>query len=129
MGFRAVPPDELEWIERPPEAGGAARYTARLTERAGFARTRGNMWRFEPGAKGRRHRDLAQEETFVVLAGTLTMYLGDPPERVDVPAGGVVHVEAGTVLQSVNHGDEDVLVYAYGAPPEQGGAEFLDSAV
>ena len=37
--------------------------------------------------------------------------------------------ESGTVLQSANHGDEDVLVYAYGAPPEQGGAEFLDSAV
>jgi hypothetical protein len=33
------------------------------------------------------------------------------------------------VLQSVNNGAEDVLVYAYGAPPEQGGAEFFDSAV
>ena len=35
---------------------------------------------------------------FVVLSGTL-MNLGDPPERVDVPTGGVVHVESGTVLQ------------------------------
>ena len=26
-------------------------------------------------------------------------------------------------------GDADVLLYAYGAPPEAGGAEFLDSAV
>jgi hypothetical protein len=33
------------------------------------------------------------------------------------------------VLQSANHGDEEVLMYAYGAPPEAGGAEFLDSAV
>jgi quercetin dioxygenase-like cupin family protein len=129
VAYRVVRPDELEWIEREPEAGGTARYVARLTDILGFAHTRGSMWRFPPGAKGRRHRDLIQEETFVVLDGTLTMYLGDPPERVDVPKGGVVHVGSGTVLQSVNHGDEDVLVYAYGAPPEQGGAEFFDSAV
>jgi quercetin dioxygenase-like cupin family protein len=129
VGFRVIRPDELEWVEREPEAGGAARSVARLTDVLGFAHTRGNMWRFPPGAKGRRHRDLIQEETFVVLEGTLTMYLGDPPERVDVPKGGVVQIESGTVLQSVNHGDEDVFVYAYGAPPETGGAEFLESAV
>jgi hypothetical protein len=57
------------------------------------------------------------------------VYLGDPPERVDIPKGGVVHVGSGTVLQSVNHGDEEVFMYAYGAPPETGGAEFLESAV
>ena len=129
MGFRAVRPDELDWIEREPDRGATARYVARLSDVLGFAHTRGNMWRFPPGSKGRRHRDLIQEETFVVLDGTLTMYLGDPPERVDVPKGGVVHVESGTVLQSVNHGEEEVLLYAYGAPPEAGGAEFLDSAV
>ena len=64
-----------------------------------------------------------------MLAGTLTMYLGDPPERVDVPVGGVVHVEAGTELQTVNHGDSELLVYAHGAPPEPERAELLDSAV
>src|SRR5919204_4263417 len=129
MAYRVVRPDELEWIEREPEAGGEARYVARLTDVLQFQHTRAGMWRFQPGAKGRRHRDNIQEETFVVLRGTLTMYLGDPPERVDVSPGGVVHVESGTVLQSVNHRDEDVLLYAYGAPPETGGADFLDSAV
>src|ERR671939_2143344 len=129
MAYRVVRPDDLEWIEREPEAGGEPRYVARLTDVLQFEHTRGSMWRFPPGAKGRRHRDTIQEETFVVLRGSLTMYLGDPPERVDVPAGSVVHVESGTVLQSANHGDEDVLVYAYGAPPEQGGAEFFESAV
>jgi quercetin dioxygenase-like cupin family protein len=129
VGYRVVRFDELDWTEREPEPGGVPRYVARLSDVLGFEHTRSGLWRFPPGAKGRRHRDTIQEETFVVLDGTLTMYLGDPPERVDVPKGGVVHVESGTVLQSVNHSDEDVLVYAYGAPPEQGGAEFLDSAV
>jgi mannose-6-phosphate isomerase-like protein (cupin superfamily) len=64
-----------------------------------------------------------------VLAGTLTMYLGDPPERVDVPAGGLIHVEPGTPLQSANHGQEELLVYAYGTPPENEHAELLEPAV
>ena len=57
------------------------------------------------------------------------MYLGELPERVDVPVGGVIHVEAGTPLQVVNHGDEELVLYIYGAPPEHGQAEFFDSAV
>ena len=70
-----------------------------------------------------------QEETFVVLSGTLAMYVGDPPERQDLPAGALIHVEPGTPLQSVNHGHEDVVVYAYGTPHESEHAEILDSAV
>jgi mannose-6-phosphate isomerase-like protein (cupin superfamily) len=70
-----------------------------------------------------------QEEVFVVLAGTLSMYLGEPPERVDVPAGGLVRVAPGTPLQTVNHGDDELLVYAHGWPPEAERAELLDSAV
>jgi mannose-6-phosphate isomerase-like protein (cupin superfamily) len=124
-----VRPDDLEWVEREPEPGGVPRYVSGLSDVLGFEHTRGSLWRYPPGAKGRRHLDTIQEETFVVLSGTLTMYLGDPPERVDLPAGGVVRVESGTVLQSANHGDEEVLMYAYGAPPERGGAEFFDSAV
>ena len=100
-----------------------------MTDAAGFAHTRANLWRYEPGAKGRRHRDLNQEETFVPISGTLTMFLGDPPERVDAGPGDVIHVESGTPLQVVNHGDEELLLYIYGAPPETGGAEFFDSAV
>jgi hypothetical protein len=57
------------------------------------------------------------------------MYVGDPPERVDVTPGGVVHIDPQTPLQSVNHGDVDLLVYAYGTPPEDEHAEILESAV
>jgi quercetin dioxygenase-like cupin family protein len=129
MAFRTIRFDELEWITRPHEPGEAARHVAELSERAGFAHTRANLWRYEPGAKGRRHRHPLQEETFVVLSGTLSMYLGEPPERQDVSARGLIHVEPGTELQTVNHGDEDLLVYAYGTPPESEHAEILDSAV
>jgi mannose-6-phosphate isomerase-like protein (cupin superfamily) len=129
MAFRVVRPDDLEWITRPHEPGEAARHVAELSEPAGFAHTRANVWRYEPGAKGRRHVHNLQEETFVVLSGTLSMYVGDPPERQDVPAGALIHGEPGTPLQSVNHGHEDLVVYAYGTPPESGHAKILDSAV
>ena len=127
MGFSVVRLDELEWETRPPEPGSADRHVAALTDRAGFEHTRANLWRYEPGAKGRRHTDQLQEETFVVVSGTLTMCLGDPPERHETD--GLIHVEAGTPLQIVNEGDEDLVIFIYGAPPERGHAEFLDSAV
>ena len=129
MAYRIARPDELAWLTRDHAPGEAARHTAELSERLGLVTGRANLWRYEPGAKGRRHRHAQQEETFVVLAGTLTMYLGDPPERIDVPTGGVVHVQPGTPLQTVNHGADDLLVYAHGAPPERERAELLDSAV
>jgi mannose-6-phosphate isomerase-like protein (cupin superfamily) len=127
VSFRVIRPDELEWITRPHDPGEPARHVAELSDLAGFAHTRANIWRYEPGATGRRHRHKTQEETFVVLAGMLSMYVGDPPERQDVPVGGLIHVDAGTPLQTVNHGDEDLVLYAYGTPPESERAEILDS--
>ena len=64
-----------------------------------------------------------------MLAGELTMYLGEPPERHDMRVGGLIHVEPGTPLQTVNHGVEDLIVYVYGTPPEDEHAELLDSAL
>ena len=129
MAFQVIRHDDLEWITRGHEPDEPARHVAELSESAGFAHTRANIWRYEPGAKGRRHRHALQEETFVVLAGTLTMYLGEPPERHDVTTGGLIHVDPGTPLQTANHGNEDLLVYAYGTPPEDEHAEILDSVV
>jgi quercetin dioxygenase-like cupin family protein len=126
VAFRAIRPDQLVWTTRPHEPDEAPRHVAELSDLAEFAHTRANIWRYEPGAKGRRHRHKQQEETFVVLAGTLTMYLDDPPERVEVPTGGLIHVEPGTALQTANHGDEDLVVYAYGTPPESEHAEILE---
>ena len=129
MGFRVIQPGDLEFETRPHEPGEAPRHAAGVTDLAGFKHTRANFFRYEPGAKGRRHKDMRQEETYVPVQGTLTMYLGEPPRRHEVPVGGLIHVESGTPLQIVNEGDEDLLLYIYGAPPERGQAEFLDSAV
>ena len=46
-----------------------------------------------------------------------------------MPAGSLVHVEPGTALQIANHGDEELVVYAYGAPPEREESEALDPVV
>src|SRR5437773_2696657 len=86
------------------------------------------------GATNQARRDAAiqhrsQEETFVVLAGTLSMYVGDPPERHEIPSGGLIHVEPGTPLQAANHGEHDLVVYAYGYPRESEHAEILSTVV
>jgi mannose-6-phosphate isomerase-like protein (cupin superfamily) len=84
------------------------------------------MWRYPAHTRGRRHLDPDQEEIFVPLRGTLTMLLGEPPERVDVSVGGLVAVHPGTPMQARNETDEDVVFLAYGAPPVHGNAQFLD---
>jgi quercetin dioxygenase-like cupin family protein len=129
VGYRVVRPDELDWEARPADPGEPRRYTGQLSERAGYEHSRANLWRYEPGAKGRRHRHPLQEETFVVVRGTLTMYLGDPPKRHEVGPGGLIHVEARTPLQVVNEGAEELLLYVHGWPPEDEHAELLNSAV
>ena len=113
----------------PHEPDEPARHVAELSDQARFAHVRGNVRRYEPGANGRRHQHPVQEETFIVLAGTHSLYVGEPPERIDVPVGGLVRVDPGTPLQSANHGSDHLLVYAYGYPPETERAELLDSAL
>jgi len=125
MGYHAVRGDQLEFEERPSH-GDVPRLAADVTGPAALAQSRARMWRYPPGARGRRHADKAQEEVFVVLRGTLTMMLGEPPERIDLPPESVVAVEPGTPLQIHNTGDEELVLFVYGAPPEQAGADFFD---
>ena len=128
MPFNSVHPDALVWETRPHADDEPARHVAELSEVLETTHLRANIWRYEPGAAGRRHVHAEQEEMFVVLSGTLTMYLGEPPERVDVPAGGVVRVAGGTPLQTANHGVDDLVVFASGYPPDDGAA-LLESAI
>jgi len=127
VGFHATEPGRLTFDEREPRgAEERGRQVADLTTALDLTQSRARLWRYPAHTTGRRHADKAQEEVFVVVSGALTMLLGDPPERVDVGAGGVVAVEAGTVLQVRNESGEELVLFVYGAPPDQAGADFYD---
>jgi mannose-6-phosphate isomerase-like protein (cupin superfamily) len=126
MGWHVADPSSLEFEEREPRAGEErGRLAADLTTALALAHSRARLWRYPPHTTGRRHADKAQEEVFVVVSGRLTMLMGERPERVDVGAGGVVAVDPGTPLQVRNESDEELVLYIYGAPPEQAGADFF----
>lgn len=127
MSWHAADLSSLEFEQRDPREGEEhGRLAADLTTQLELKRSRGRLWRYPPHTTGRRHADKIQEEVFVVIAGTLTMLLGDPPERVDLVPGGVVAVEPGTPLQVRNESDGELVLFIYGAPPEQAGADFFD---
>jgi uncharacterized cupin superfamily protein len=121
MGYTVFRPEELEF--QAPQRGDQRRSLAPLS--GALHNTRANMWRLPPGVRGTRHLEHAQEEMFVVLEGTATLLLGDPPERVELPRGSVAVVETETGLQLRNESDAEMVVLIVGAPPEQGKAERL----
>ena len=126
MGYHWVSADDLEYEERPAKEGEEPRRAGDLTAAVALKQSRARLWRYPAHSTGRRHQDHAQEEVFVVVSGTLTMLLGDAPDRVDLGPGGVVAVEPMTPLQMRNETDEEVVVFVYGAPPVQEGADMLD---
>jgi len=121
MPFEAFHASELPWEPRGDDSG---REVARLAE--SMTRSRANVWRYPPGARGRRHADKVQEEVFVVLDGTLTVDLGEPPERHELERGSVLVVQPETILQLRNASDAELVLFIYGAPPVSGGADFFD---
>ena len=126
MTYDVVHGSELEWEEREPIHGQPARSQASITDAAKLEESRARMWRYPAHTRGRRHLDPDQEEVFVPLRGTLTMLLGEPPQRVDVEPGGLVAVHPGTAMQARNETDEEILFFAYGSPPVTGNAKFIE---
>ncbi len=124
MGYAIFRPDERDF--RAPQRGDQRRSLAPLSE--SLHTMRANIWRLPPGARGGRHIEHAQEEMFVVLEGTATLLLGDPPERVELPCGSVAVVETDTGQQLRNDSAAEIVVLIVGAPPEQGKAEHLPDA-
>jgi mannose-6-phosphate isomerase-like protein (cupin superfamily) len=114
--------DDLEWH---PRREGDPRLVSELSD--AMTRSRANLYRYPPGAIGRRHSDPVQEEVFVVLEGTLTIHMGegDEPERDELEPGSVLIVQPDTVLQLSNRHDEELRLFIYGAPPERGDATFF----
>lgn len=115
--------DELDWR---PRREGDSRLAAELSP--ALTQSRANLFRYPPGAVGRRHIDPVQEEVFVVLDGTLTVHLGegDEPERHELERGSVLVVQPGTALQLSNRHEDELRLFIVGAPPERGETVFLD---
>jgi len=122
VGYTVFHVENLEWK---PRREGDPRLVSELSD--AMTRSRANLFRYPPGAIGRRHIDHVQEEVFVVLDGTLTIHMGegDDPERHELAAGSVLVVESGTALQLSNRGGAELRLFIYGAPPERGEATFL----
>jgi quercetin dioxygenase-like cupin family protein len=106
MAFAVFRAAELEWIPRGDDSG---RAIAGLSD--AMTQSRANIWRYPPGARGKRHADKVQEEVFVVVDGTLTADLGEPPERHELERGSVLVVQPGTILQLQNAGDEELVLF------------------
>ena len=121
MGYTIFRPEEREY--QPPQRGDQRRSLAPLSD--ALHTMRANIWRLPPGVRGTRHLERVQEEMFVVLEGTATLLIGEPPDRVELPCGSVAVVETETALQLRNEGDAEMVVLIVGAPPEQGRAEYL----
>ena len=121
MAFTIHRASDLEWGDR---GDGSGRMIAALSE--SMTQSRANVWRYPPGARGRRHADKVQEEVFVVLDGTLTVDLGEPPERHELERGSVLVVQPGQIFQLRNAGDAELVLFISGAPPVTGGADFCD---
>ena len=122
-GYTIFHADDLEWR---PRREGDARLAAELSQ--SMTRSRANLFRYPPGAVGRRHIDPIQEEVFVVLDGTLTIHMGegDEPERHELATGSVLIVQPGTALQLSNRHEDELRLFIVGAPPERGETTFLD---
>jgi mannose-6-phosphate isomerase-like protein (cupin superfamily) len=122
MSYTIFHAAELDWH---PRREGDPRLVSELSE--AMTRSRANLFRYPPGSVGRRHIDHVQEEVFVVVAGTLTIHMGegDDPQRHELEAGSVLVVQPGTALQLSNRGDTELRLFIYGAPPEPSEATFL----
>jgi len=123
VGYTIFHADGLEWK---PRREGDPRLAAELS--GAMTRARANLFRYPPGAVGRRHIDPIQEEVFVVLDGTLTIRMGegDEPEKHELAVGSVLVVQPGTALQLSNRHEEELRLFIVGAPPERGETVFLD---
>ncbi len=126
MGYEIVHLDELRYQERPYRDQDPPRLASSLTDALGLSSSRASVWRYPPGAHGRRHRELVQEEVFVVIGGSITMLLGDPPRHADLRPGSIVRVEPGTALQIRNESEGEATLLIWGAPPQSGAAEMLE---
>jgi mannose-6-phosphate isomerase-like protein (cupin superfamily) len=74
-----------------------------------------------PGQRGRIHRHLHQEEVYLVLSGTLTLWIEG--ERHEIGAGEIARVAPEVRRQIANPHPEEVLLIALGGAIEHVGRD------
>jgi uncharacterized cupin superfamily protein len=80
-----------------------------------------NLLLLEPGQRGRIHRHATQEEVYIVLAGTLSLWVEGTEKRLG--QGELARVGPEVRRQLANRGDEDVLLIALGGAGEHIGRD------
>jgi mannose-6-phosphate isomerase-like protein (cupin superfamily) len=80
-----------------------------------------NQILLRPGQRGRIHRHLKQEEVYLVIAGTLTLWIEG--ERHEIGAGEIARVAPEVRRQIANPSREDVLLIALGGATEHIGRD------
>ena len=123
MGYTVFHAADFDWQ---PRREGDPRLAAGLSD--GLTQSRATLFRYPPGAVGRRHSDPIQEEVFVVMDGTLTIHMGEDGavEQHQLAKGSVLVVQPGTALQLSNRHEHELRLSIVGAPPERGETTFLD---
>jgi quercetin dioxygenase-like cupin family protein len=80
-----------------------------------------NQMKLRPGQRGRIHRHARQEEVYLVLSGTLTLWIeGEPHELGE---GDLARVAPDVRRQVHNRTTEDVLMLALGGANEHVGRD------
>ena len=80
-----------------------------------------NQILLRPGQRGRIHRHTTQEEVYIVLAGTLSLWVEGTEKRLG--QGELARVGPEVRRQLANRGDEDVLLIALGGAGEHVGRD------
>jgi uncharacterized cupin superfamily protein len=80
-----------------------------------------NQIRLAPGQRGRIHRHLQQEEVYLVVTGTLTLWIEG--ERHELGPGEIARVAPEVRRQIANPHDETVLLLALGGANEHVGRD------
>ena len=80
-----------------------------------------NQIRLAPGQRGRIHRHLSQEEVYLVISGTLTLWIEG--ERHELGPGEIARVAPEVRRQIANPHDEPVVLIALGGATEHVGRD------
>jgi mannose-6-phosphate isomerase-like protein (cupin superfamily) len=80
-----------------------------------------NQILLRPGQRGRIHRHTTQEEVYIVLAGTLSLWIEGEERRLG--QGELARVGPEVRRQLANRGSEDVLLIALGGAGEHIGRD------